>query len=80
MPLWAVSNLLPAADEQEEEEEDKCNRAFATYDLYTTYMIGTNQKLTLYIQCPWTEWPTGNRKKVSNSQACYQDQLCLAAA
>ena len=25
-------------------------------------------------------WPTGNGKKVSNSQACYLAQLCLATA
>ena len=32
------------------------------------------------LQGGWGGWPTGNGKKVSNSQACCLAQLCLAAA
>ena len=32
------------------------------------------------VQGGWGGWPTGNGKKVSNSQACCLVQLCLAAA
>ena len=32
------------------------------------------------LQGGWDGWPTGNGKKVSNSQACCLAQLCLAAA
>ena len=34
----------------------------------------------LYVQGGWGGWPTGNGKKVSNSQVCCLAQLCLAAA
>ena len=32
------------------------------------------------VQCSCSGWPTGNGKKVSNSQACCLAQLCLAPA
>ena len=32
------------------------------------------------IQCSCSGWPTGNGKKLSNSQTCCLSQLCLAAA
>ena len=35
---------------------------------------------TCTVQGGWGGWPTGNGKKVSNSQACCLAQLCLAAA
>ena len=39
-------------------------------------------KVILYtrVQGGWGGWPTGNGKKLSNSQACCLAQLCLAAA
>ena len=41
-------------------------------------------KLTFYLHsgllCSCSGWPTGNGKKVSNSQACCLAQLCLAPA
>ena len=33
-----------------------------------------------FVQVRWGGWPTGNGKKVSNSQACYLAHQCLAAA
>ena len=36
--------------------------------------------LLVKLQGGWSGWPTGNGKKVSNSQACCLAQLCLAAA
>ena len=33
-----------------------------------------------HVQGGWGGWPTGNGKKLSNSQACCLAQLCLAAA
>ena len=36
--------------------------------------------LFIHIQGGWGVWPTGNGKKLSNSQACCLAQLCLAAA
>ena len=33
-----------------------------------------------HIQCSCSGWPTGNGKKLSNSQACCLAQLCQAAA
>ena len=32
------------------------------------------------LQCSCSGWPTGNGKNLSNSQACFLAQLCLAAA
>ena len=34
----------------------------------------------LHVQPADIGWPTGNGKKLSNSQACCLDQLCLDAA
>ena len=39
---------------------------------------GTSSLLS--VQCSCSGWPTGNGKKLSNSQACCLAQLCLAAA
>ena len=35
--------------------------------------------LSLNVQCSCSGWPTGNGKKLSNSQACCLAQLCLGA-
>ena len=50
------------------------------------YVQGDPSSQTLYIakintvQPADIGWPTGNGKKLSNSQACCLAQLCLAAA
>ena len=45
------------------------------------YKVSSESTLTLLdIQCSCSGWPTGNGKKLSNSQACCLAQLFLATA